>query len=134
VSGKRVIVHSLDQARAAIAAAADLKVPVTLMSARGMASFMGPLWFWKLLELAARDGVAVTGVLDCADEPGTVMAALRTGFQLVRFTGAADMRARLDDMARQMGARVEGETPCRVLDLVDRRDAAAACRAFLAAD
>ena len=134
MSDRRIIVYSLDQAVAAAEVAASLKKPLTLMSARGMASFMGPLWFKKLLELTARDDVATTGVLDCADEAGTAMAALRAGIPCVRFTGDEATRARLDEMARPIGARVEGETPSATLDLVDRRDVVTACRDFLAAD
>ncbi len=106
-----------------------------LMSARGMASFMGPLWFKALIDEArAGTSAEVTSVLDCADEPGTVLAALRCGFKLVGFTGPEDTRKRLDDIAGQIGASVEGDAVFGKLDLLDQRDAPAACRAFLAPD
>ncbi len=101
-----------------------------------MAGFMGPLWFKKLIEEAAatHPEIAVIGVLDCADEPGTVLAALRAGFVLVRFSGDEKMRARLDDIARQLGAKVEGVVAADTLDLGDCKDPVALCRAFLSPD
>jgi len=136
MNSKRIIVYSLEQARAAIEAGAILGVPVTLMSARGMASFMGPLWFKAVIEEAgaARPDVPLVAVLDCADEPGTALGALRAGFKLVRFSGPEETRQRLDDIAGQMGAAVEGEMPFDGLDLLETRDALGACRAFLPPD
>jgi hypothetical protein len=127
---KRIIVYSLDQARAAVAAASGR--PLILLSARGMAGFMGPLWFKALTDEAAAGHANVTAALDCADEPGTVLAALRCGFRLARFTGAEETRARLDDIARQTGARVEGALTEETLDLLDCKDPPASCRAFFA--
>ena len=80
-SQRAITVHSLDQARAALAAAAALDRPVTLVSAPGAAGYAGVAWFRKVVDLAAADqpGVTVTAVLDCADKPGLVLAALRQG-------------------------------------------------------
>jgi len=130
----RIIIHSLDHARAAIAAAADLKVAVTLASAPGAGAYAGPLWFKSVIELAVRDHaeLSVTAILDCADEPGTVLAALRTGLKQVRFTGPAAIRERLAGIAAQLGASIEGGDPPKALDLLGARDPLAACRRFLA--
>ncbi len=129
---KRIIVYSLDQARAALEAAAGR--PVILISARGMAGFMGPLWFKVLVEEAAAGypQATVTAALDVADEAGTALAGLRCGFKLVRFTGPEEARARLDDIARQMGATVEGALTEETLDLLDCKDPLASCRTFFA--
>jgi hypothetical protein len=136
VSEKRIIVYSQAQARAAVEAAAERQVPVILASAPGMAGFMGPLWFKALADEACgfHPQATVTAVLDCADEAGTVLAALRCGFRLVRFSGPEEMRARLDDIARQLGAAVEGAVAADILDLLDCNDPLPACRAFLAPD
>ena len=132
VSAKRIIVYSLDQARAALEAAAGR--PVILISARGMAGFMGPLWFKALTDEAAASypEAEMTAALDVADEAGTALAALRCGFKLVRFTGPEEARARLDDVARQMGASVEGALTEETLDLLDCKDPQASCRTFFA--
>jgi fructose/tagatose bisphosphate aldolase len=136
VTDKRIIVHSLAEAEAAVAAAAELGAAVTLQSGPGMATFMGPMWFKALIDeaVATHPGAPVAAMLDCADEPGTVLAALRAGLRRARFTGAEETRARLDAIARQMGATVEGEDEAPTLDLLDLRDPAAAARQFLARD
>jgi hypothetical protein len=130
----RIVVHSLDQARAAVAAAAQLDVPVTLLSAAGAGAYAGPLWFKALVDAARHDHpeAAVTAMLDCADEAGTTLAALRAGIKHVRFTGPEPMRARLAEIAAALGATIESEPCDDALDLLDARDPAGAARAFLA--
>jgi len=131
VSG-RIIVHSLEQARAAVAAAASLGVPVTLVSAPGAGAYAGPAWFKALVDAAAaaHPEIAVTAVIDCGEEPGTVLAALRAGFRYVVFTGPDAARSALADLAAARGAVLErGEAPA--LDLLDTGDAEAACRRHL---
>jgi len=136
VSERRIIVHSLEHARAALEAAAALNKPVILMSARGIASFMGPLWFRALIDMAraARPEAKCRAVLDCADEAGTVLAALRTGIERARFGGPEETRARLDEIACQIGASVEAAGPYEGLDLLDTREPERACHEFLARD
>ena len=129
-----VVIHSLDHARAALGAAQALGVAVTLASAAGAGAYAGPAWFRAVVALAAAEFPAArfTAVLDCADEAGTVLAALRQGVKRVRFSGSPAAAARLADIAAQHGAVIEHEAPAHPLDLLDRRDAPAACRAFLA--
>ena len=127
---KEIIIHSLDHALAACAAAAELRLPLTLASARGAALQTGPAWFKAVIEaaMAAHPDVVVTATLDCGDEPGAVMAALRAGLTRLRFDGGDVVRARLAGMGAEF---VEAATT--VLDLLDRRRPDAACRVFLAA-
>jgi hypothetical protein len=133
LSGRRIVVHSLDHARAAVNAAAALGVPLTLESARGAGGYAGPGWFKALVEGAAVacPGADVRAVLDCGDEAGTVLAALRLGFRCVRFTGGSAARARLAAIAAAHGAVIEEEAPEDALDLLDCRDPKRLCRAFL---
>jgi hypothetical protein len=130
---RRVIVHSLDHARAAVAAAAALGKEVTLVSAPGAGAYAGPLWFKAVVEEAAAGfpGTTVTAVLDCSTGAGTVLAALRAGLTRIIFTGPEATRARLADIAASLGATIEPRTE-GALDLLGARDAAAACRAHLA--
>jgi hypothetical protein len=134
LSGKRIIVHSLAQARAALAAARASAGPVTIASAAAAGGYAGPLWFKALVEAARADfpEVEITAVLDCAGEAGTTLAALRHGIKRVRFTGTEAACAPLRDIARQLGAEIEtGEAP-DALDLLNERDPEAAARAYLA--
>src|SRR6185312_11226338 len=129
-----IIVHSLADARAALGAAAALGIAVTLASAPAAGGYAGPGWWQAMLDLAAADfpEARFDAVLDCGAEPGTVLAALRLGLRRVRFTGNDDAARRLADIAAQQGAVLEREAPEAALDLLDCRDPAAACRAFLA--
>ena len=131
---RRLIVHSLEQAEAAVAAAAALGRTATIESAAGAGTYAGPLWFKALIEEACRahPSAPVTAVLDCAAEAGTAMAALRAGLRRVRFTGDEETRQRLQEIAAASGAAVEGASAEPALDLLAERDPAAAARAFLA--
>ena len=135
MSGKRIIIHSLAHARGALAAAHALKVPVTLASAAGAGGYAGPLWFKSLVETARADfpEVAVTAVLDCGGEAGTVLAALRHGIKRVRFTGKDAALASLRDIAQELGAEIETGTAPDALDLLSEPDPEASTRAYLAA-
>ncbi len=130
--GKAVIVHSIDQARAALAAAGAADVRVTLMSGRDAAAYLGPRWFSDLVDLAAAEypGVTVDSLLDCGDRAGLVLAALRVGLKQVRFTGSRSAAVRLGQIAAAQGATVIVRRPV-ALDLLDHPDPARACREWL---
>jgi acyl-CoA reductase-like NAD-dependent aldehyde dehydrogenase len=136
LSGRRIIVHSLDHARAALEAAAALGIAVTLASAAGAAGYAGALWWKALIEAARREHpeVAFIDLLDCGEEPGTALGALKAGIKHLRFTGSEAALARLAAIAAQSGAAIESGAPPPVLDLLDARDPRALCRAYLAED
>jgi fructose/tagatose bisphosphate aldolase len=133
VSGKRIVIHSLADARVALAAARNLNVPVTLVSADAAGGYAGASWFKALVDAAAAEfpEVTLTAVLDCGDEAGTALNALRHGLKRVRFTGSAAARRRLKDIARELGAEIETGKPPKALDLLDRRHPAMDARAYL---
>ena len=130
---KRVIVHSLADARAALAVASELRRPIVLASAQGAGGYAGPLWFKGVVEAAAAEfpEASLSSVLDCADEAGTVLLSLRHGIKRVRFTGSAAARKRLQAIAAKLGAEIETGRPKPALDLRDARDPGAALRAYL---
>jgi hypothetical protein len=131
---RRIIVHSLAEARAAVAAAAALDVPVTLESAAGAGGYAGPLWFKALVDAAqaAHPEAAVSALLDCGDEAGTALGALRAGIARVRYSGPAETRARLAAIAAALGASLEDAGQGEALDLLEARHPEAAAREFLA--
>lgn len=130
--GRAVAVHSLAHARAAVAAAAELGVPVTLISAPGAAAYTGAPWFREVVAAARAEHpeAAVDCILDCGTRAGDVMAALRAGVPAVIFTGRKDVAARLAAIAEARGARLVTRRP-RALDLLDEGEPEAACRAWL---
>jgi fructose/tagatose bisphosphate aldolase len=129
VSDREIIIHSLEHARAALAAAAALDVPVTLASAPGAALQSGPAWFKAVIDeaTATHPRVSVTAILDCGRAPGAVMAALRAGMTQLRFGGTAETRAKLAAMGAVFVA-----PPAATLDLLEIREPEAACHRFLA--
>jgi fructose/tagatose bisphosphate aldolase len=131
---RAILVHSLDDARTAMAAAADLGVPLILATAPGAAAFLGPAWFREMTAIAVRDypRVRLTAVLDCGDKAGHVLAALSAGVQSVRFTGRKTVAAKLAEIAAAQGGEVVTGR-LRALDLLNERDPEAACRKWLAA-
>src|SRR5208282_3130051 len=77
--GGRIVVHSLDQARAALAAASALRRNVVLASAPGAGCYAGPAWFKSLVEQAKSTypGAETEAVLDCGADSGVAKAAMR---------------------------------------------------------
>jgi hypothetical protein len=127
-----IIVHSLAQALAAAAAASALGTPLVLRSAAGAGGTVGVGWFVALTEAITEryPGQQVTFILDCADEAGTALGALRRGVKRLRFTGPPEVAVRLAAIAAEAGATLDDDTR-PVLDLLDRPDPGAACRDWL---
>lgn len=133
MKGRAIIIHELADATAALAVAAELGRPVTLMSARGGAASVGAGWFDAVVReaRAAFPDAPASAILDCADRADLVQAALRQGLKEIAFRGPAAMADRLADIARQQGAVLHRRLP-PALDLFGVSDRRAACRAWLA--
>jgi hypothetical protein len=79
-----------------------------LLSAPDAAIYAGPGWWTALIE-AAREAVPnarFSSILDCGDDPGAAMAAIRAGTQAVIFTGRADVAERLAAIGEAANCRV----------------------------
>lgn len=115
-----VVVHSIDDARAALATGG----PVTLLSAAGAALYGGCLW-WKALTEAARSEfpkVASEDFLDCADASGQALAALRVGLYRLILWPDAPGRTRVGAIVvRKGGVLLPNRPPA--LDLARPRAA-----------
>jgi hypothetical protein len=96
-----VVVHGLDQARAALRPG----LPVTLLSARGAALYAGCGWWRALTEGAAHH------ILDCADAPGHAMAALRIGQAVLVLDRACPAFPAVSAAAASLGALVLTQRP-----------------------
>ena len=133
VNRPTILFHSLDHARAAVAAAEAVGAPLTLQTAPGAASYAG-VGFLKAVVDAAAGGADVEAVIDCGAESGAALAALRAGWTRVLYSGRREVRDKLADIAAQQGARVlEPDADTAALDLLDVADAPTACRDFLVA-
>jgi len=116
-----VVVHSLAQAIATLKAAARAGRPIVLASAPGAGSYVGPGWFREVV-VAAREAVpdaSFSALLDCGDDRGAALAAIRSEVEEVVFTGPADVARRLADIAGQHAVRFVTERPAPALDLGD---------------
>lgn len=92
-----------------------------LVSAPDAGGYVGPGWF-KALVAAAREAVLdapCSTLLDCGDNVGAALAAIRAEVEGVIFTGRADVADRLADIARQHGVRFETKRPVDALDLAE---------------
>ncbi|MFI4988238.1 MAG: hypothetical protein ACHQF3_12430 [Alphaproteobacteria bacterium] len=130
---RAVVIHSLAEAKAALAAAAAKDVQVELWSAPGASAYAGAGWFKAVLEAAGQAVPAArfSAVLDCADLAGHALGAFRIGIRAVCFTGTAAVAAKLADIAGREGRRLLRRRPRRMLDLRHMADPLAACRAWL---
>jgi hypothetical protein len=130
-----IIIHSLDHARSAIDAAIQCGLPVTIASAPFAAAYVGASWFRKVVEKAVAEqaGLApgqVTAVLDCGDEPGLALGALRQGTRIIRYSGSAASRGKITAIATELGAEVwHGKMDS--LDLGEINNAMDSCRKWL---
>lgn len=132
VPRRAIIIHGLAHARAAAAAAATLGRPVRLRSAPGAGNYAGAPWFREILAIVRREfpNADIDGSLDCGDQSGAVLAALRHGVKLIRFHGRGKVREKVRAIAGTCGARLDGDRGS-ALDLADSPDPEAACRAWL---
>ena len=130
----RVIVfHTRDDAVAALTAAAQEDVAVTLRTAPGAAGYAGPAYLKRVVDQAlhARPVADCRAVIDCGTDPVLVMAAFREGWVEALFSGHPEERAKLLDIAGRQGASVLRTLPAG-LDLLDLPDPLKAARAHLA--
>jgi hypothetical protein len=103
---------------------------IWLRSAPDAAGYAGVGYLKALGELVGHEIV-----VDCGDDAGLAMAALRTGCRRLAFSGPAAVSQRLAEMAAQLGAwyRHEAEAPpmAPMLCLSPDDDARSRCRAWL---
>ena len=114
-----IIIHTLAHAVGALRAAARADRPIVLLSAPEAGVYVGPGWFRALAEAAreAAPKARCSAILDCGEEAGAALAAIRARVEGIVFTGRADVARRLADIARQHGVRLETGRPTAALDL-----------------
>jgi hypothetical protein len=127
-----IIIHSLEHAEAALEVAHSLDIQVTLISHPGAAATLGATVFRDMVAKAAEahPKARYTAVLDCGDEPGLALGALRHGIKAVRISNGPELEEKLADIAGQRGATVYTDSGDE-LDLYGMSNPAAACRAWL---
>jgi hypothetical protein len=92
-----------------------------LVSAPDAGGYVGPGWF-KALVATAREAVPdirCATFLDCGDNVGAALAAIRAEVEGIIFTGHPDVARRLADIARQHSVCLKKERPSDALDLAE---------------
>ncbi len=128
-----IIVHGLGHATAALTAARAQNSPVTIASAVGAVRSGGAGW-WR--ELAAQAHAAVPDatakwVLDCADEAGMALAALREGVAAVALETDPSVWSRVSQIAAQCDAELVRLDRSGALDLANSNNPQQACDWYL---
>ena len=92
-----------------------------LASAPDAGGYVGPGWFSALVTAAgeAIPEARFSAFLDCGDNVGAALAAIRAEVQGVIFIGRADVARRLGYIAQQHRVRFETSRPDGALDLRD---------------
>ena len=132
-SPRAIVIHSLAHAVAALEAAEEARLSITLLSPPDFATYGGAGFFNAIVRRARAKVPAAKSeaVLDCGDAPGLALGALRAGTEAVRFGGRPAVRKKIAEIAAAHGAHLLTVRP-RALDLLDAADARAACLAWLA--
>jgi len=120
VHGPFVIVHNIGHARDCVAMTQKLGRPVTLISPPGAVASMGPDVFLEIIAQACDDAPqeAITAVMDCGNDPGQALAALRAGCNAIRLDADAGVLSKLRDMAGSKDAVLDG-TPLALFDMAE---------------
>jgi hypothetical protein len=127
-----IIIHGIEDLRAALKAAASLDHALTVLSIPGAASSAGAPWFHALIQAGAAEfpQVKLTAVLDCADQPGHALAALRTGCRNLLLVDSSPAWPRVRAIAEAAGARLHS-SPGPTFNPRFYRDPVGACRDWL---
>ncbi|MEK7821345.1 MAG: hypothetical protein AAB543_09565 [Pseudomonadota bacterium] len=127
------VVHDLEQAKAALKAARERGLCVLLVSAKGAAATLGPAVWREMIAAAekAEPGALAAAILDCGNDPGFALAALREGVKAIRVGARPEVRAKLADIAGQRGATLMADRPDPVCDLSAAPDFLAKARDWL---
>ncbi len=104
---------------------AGSKIGVALVTPPGAAATGGPEIYLEMY----RQGHAhfpeteTHAVIDCGDDAGIAMRALRCGWRDLVFTGDDDVRQKLQDMSDQFGGTLRRSRP-HTIDLITSSDPA----------
>ncbi|MDP6876365.1 MAG: hypothetical protein QF521_22830 [Alphaproteobacteria bacterium] len=128
-----IIFHHAQQAEGALAVAAALRRPVTLLTAPGAAAYGGPGFYLAIVELAQQryPEAQVRAILDCGDDGAMAQMALVLGWRCLVLRGKATVREKVSQIAHAHGAEVLPRPPRAFDPGPDEMDIAAWCHAHL---
>lgn len=128
-TARPVIIHGIYHARASCRAALGSGQSVTIWSALGASSYMGPRWFFEIIRMVRSEfpSLDISGIFDCGDQPGDALAAIETGIEALALTGEPSTIRRIKGIADQANVNLHSR-PSHKLDLAKCPDAEACCK------
>lgn len=129
----RIVVHELGHALAALTAARARNQPLLILSAAGAVRSAGAGWWRELVAQAREESPEqdVEWVLDCGDEPGMALAALREGVGTIALDADEPIWSRVAQIAAQCDASVIRVDRKGALDLIDSNNPQRDCNLYL---
>lgn len=126
-----IIFHHARQAEDALAVAAALRRPITLLTAPGAAAQGGPGFYLAMVELAQQrhPDAQVRAILDCGDDSAMAQMALALGWRCLVLRGKAVVRDKVQQIAKAYKAEVLPRPPKAFDPGPDEIDIVAWCRA-----
>jgi hypothetical protein len=129
----RIVIHEISHALAALTAAQAQNQPLLILSAPGAVRSAGAGW-WRELVTQARDSIpdqSAEWVLDCGDEPGMALAALREGVGTIALEADEPTWSRVAQIAARCDASVLRVDRAGALDLADSNNPQRDCNLYL---
>jgi len=129
----RIVVHEIGHALAALAAARPHNRPLVILSATGAVRSAGAGW-WRELVAQARGSVPdqdAEWILDCGDEPGMALAALREGVTTIGLDADEPIWSRVAQIASLCDASVLRVDRTGALDLAGSNNPQRDCNLYL---
>ena len=128
-----IVVHEFSHAVAALTAAQAHNRPITILSAMGAVRSAGAGWWRELVTQAGANvpDQATEWILDCGDEPGMALAALREGVQAIALDAGEPIWSRVAQIAVQCDASVLRIDRAGALDLADSNNPQRDCYLYL---
>ena len=128
-----IVVHEFSHAVAALTAAQAHNRPITILSAMGAVRSAGAGWWRELVTQAGANvpDQAAEWILDCGDEPGMALAALREGVQAIALDAGEPIWSRVAQIAVQRDASVLRIDRAGALDLADSNNPQRDCYLYL---
>ncbi len=127
-----IVIYSISDLRAALLAAEETGFGLSVITAPGIASTLGPRWFTAMLARLQDDypETPLLAIMDCGDREGVAMAALQHGVPAIYFKGHPTSTQKLQWMARKVKAEFFNQLGPK-LDLLENSDSYEACYAWL---